>query len=108
MAYINEKGQEVLSPETRVLRVPFTVRELTVFDRVRMMLEEKYASENDDFESEEDANDFGPDEEFDGDISSVESPAQFYDRVMMEPDPPREPDLKSEQEPSEKEPEATE
>lgn len=108
MAYINEKGQEVLSSETRVIRVPFTSRELTVFDRVRMMLEERYAAEFGDYESEEDENNFGSESDFDDDMTVQETAAQFYDRVMMEPDPPREPTPKSEQEPSEKEPEATE
>lgn len=108
MAYINEKGQEVLSSETRVIRVPFVSRELTVFDRVRMMLEERYASEHGDFESEEDENNFGSEADFDDDMTVQETAAQFYDRVMMEPDPPSEPDPKSEQEPSEKEPKATE
>lgn len=108
MAYINEKGQEVLSSETRVIRVPFQVRELTVFDRVRIALEERYAAELGDYESEEDENNFGSESDFDDDMTVRETAAQFYDRVMMEPDPPREPALKSEQEPSEKEPEATE
>jgi hypothetical protein len=108
MAYINEKGQEVLSSETRVIRVPFTSRELTVFDRVRIALEERYAAEFGGYESEEDENDFGSESDFDDDMTVRETAAQFYDRVMMEPDPPREPAPKSEQEPSEKEPEATE
>lgn len=108
MAYINEKGQEVLSSDTRVIRVPFVSRELTVFDRVRMMLEEKYAAELGGYESEEDENNFGSEADFDDDMTVQETAAQFHDRVMMEPDPPREPAPKSEQEPSEKEPEATE
>lgn len=108
MAYINEKGQEVLSSETRVIRVPFTSRELTVFDRVRIALEERYAAEFGGYESEEDENDFGSESDFDDDMTVRETAAQFYDRVMMEPDPPREPAPKSEQEPSEKEPQATE
>lgn len=108
MAYINEKGQEVLSSETRVIRVPFVSRELTVFDRVRMMLEEKYASEHGDFESEEDENNFGSESDFDDDMTVQETAAQFYDRVMMEPQPPKEPDTKVDPEPSENEPKATE
>ncbi len=108
MAYINEKGQEVLSSETRVIRVPFTSRELTVFDRVRIALEERYVAEFGGYESEEDENDFGSESDFDDDMTVRETAAQFYDRVMMEPDPPREPAPKSEQEPSEKEPQATE
>lgn len=118
MAYINEKGQEVLSSDTRVIRVPFVSRELTVFDRVRMMLEERYASEYGDFESEEDEKDFGSESDFDDDMTVQETAAQFYDRVMMEsqpseePDtkvqPSKEPDTKVDPEPSENEPKATE
>lgn len=107
MAYINEKGQEVLSSETRVIRVPFVSRELTVFDRVRMMLEDKYASEHGDFESDEDENNFGSESDFDDDMTVQETAAQFYDRVMMEPQPPKEPDMKVDSEPSD-EPKATE
>lgn len=108
MAYINEKGQEVLSSETRVIRVPFVSRELTVFDRVRMMLEERYATELGGYESEEDENDFGSESDFDDDMTVQETAAQFYDRVMMEPQPPKEPDTKVDPEPSENEPKATE
>lgn len=108
MAYINEKGQEVLSSETRVIRVPFVSRELTVFDRVRMMLEDRYAAELGGYESEEDENNFGSEADFDDDMTVQETAAQFYDRVMMEPQPPKEPDTKVDPEPSENEPKATE
>lgn len=108
MAYINDKGQEVLSSETRVIRVPFQARELSVFDRVRMLLEERYVDAAGDFESDEDSRNFGSDSDFDDDITVQESPAQFYDRVMTEPQPPRDPDPGSDPDPSDKMPEATE
>lgn len=109
MAYINELGQEVLSSETRVIRVPFQARELTVFDRVRIGLEEKYAALHAEFESEEDARDFGgSDADFDDDMTVHEAAAQFYDRVMTEPNPLREKTETPDSAPSETEPEATE
>ena len=108
MAYINEKGQEVLSSETRVLRVPFFSREMTVFDRVRMGLEEKYRAAFEGFETDEEENDFGTEADFDDDMTVHETAAQFYDRIMNEPSPSNESGPKVDPEPSENEPKATE
>lgn len=85
MAYINEKGQEVLSDETRVIAVPFHNRELSVFDRVRMLLAQHFETVSSDAETEDDANDFETDDEFDETL--IDTEAQLIDDYLSRPKP---------------------